>query len=85
MNEQMEYEYILECIESSEDLDEMVVMKRLRCLWTAYCLHHDIGVGTDKYDSKMQKMWKVMQENKTSPYLSDKFERFSNAMSSFLV
>ena len=85
MDYQREFDYILECIESSEDLDEMIVMQQLRCLWTAFCLHHDLDVDTGKYDSKMQEMWDVMQENESAPYSSDEFGRFYNAMSKYLV
>ncbi len=85
LDEQSEYEYILEYIESSDNLDEMVVMQQLRCLWTAYCLHQDLDVDTAKYDSRMVDMWNVMQENESAPYSSLEYERFYNAMSKYLV
>lgn len=85
MDEQREYEYILECIESSEDLSEMVVMQQLRCLWTAYCLHQNIDVDTVEYDNRVMEMWNVMQKNESAPYSSLEYGRFYNAMSRYLV
>ncbi len=85
MDKKQEYEYILECIEGSEDLDEMLVMQQLRCLWTAFCLHHNLDVDTHEYDVKMDEMWQVMQENESAPYSSLEFGRFYNAMSKYLV
>lgn len=85
MDEQREYEYILECIESSEDLDEMCVIQQLKSLWTAYCLHQNLDVDTAEYDNRMIEMWNVMQENESSPYSSDEYGRFYNAMSRYLV
>ena len=85
LDEQSEYEYILECIESSEDLDEMIVMQQLRCLWTAYCLHQNLDVDTAEYDNRMMEMWNVMQENESAPYSSLEYGRFYNVMSKYLV
>ena len=85
MDKKQEYEYILECIESSEDLDEIVVMQQLRCLWTAYCLHQNLDVDTAEYDNRMMEMWNVMQENESAPYSSLEYGRFYNAMSKYLV
>ena len=85
MTSNAEFDFILECLESSEDLDELVVMQQLRCLWTAYCIHQEIDVDTNEYDRKMEKMWNVMQENASAPYSSVEFGRFYNAMSKFLV
>lgn len=85
MDEQREYEYILECIESIEDLSEMVVMQQLRCLWTAYCLHQNLDVDTAEYDNRVMEMWNVMQENESAPYSSLEYGHFYNAMSKYLA
>ena len=82
---QEEFDYILEQIESSDSLDEMVVMQQLRCLWTAYCFHNNLDVDTAGYDNRMMEMWNVMQENESAPYSSLEYERFYNAMSKYLV
>lgn len=85
MDSKAEFDYILECIESSEDLDEMAVMQQLRCLWTSFCLHQNLDVDTKTYDEKMMEMWQVMQENDSAPYSSLEYGRFYNAMSKYLV
>lgn len=85
MDKQIEYEYILECIEHGEDLDSNTVMKQLKSLWTAYCLHRNLDVDTAEYDNRMAEMWKLMQENESSPDWLDEYGRFYNAMSSYLV
>ena len=85
LDEQSEYEYILEFIESREDLDKMVVMQHLRCLLTAYCLHQNLDVDTAEYDNRTMEMWNVMQENESAPYSSNEYGRFYNAISKYLV
>lgn len=85
MDEKQEYEYILEWIESREDLDGMVVMQQLRCLWTTYCLHQNLDVDTAEYDNRIMEMWDVMQENESAPYSSLEYGRFYNAMTKYLV
>ncbi len=85
MDKQQEYKYILEFIESSDDLDQIIVMQQLRCLWTAFCIHHGINGVTYEYDAKIDWMWEAMQENESAPYSSLEHERFYRAMSNYLV
>lgn len=83
MNE--EYGYLLEFVESSEDIGSVLSMQQLRCLWTAYCLHENIDVDTVEYDNMMTEIWFVIQESENAPYSSDEYGRFYNAMSKYLV
>lgn len=84
MDEKKEFEFILKFAECSDDLYPPRVIQQLRCLWTAFCLHHSLGVNMRKYDSKMSELWNAMRENAYCPYSSLEYERFYNAMSKFL-
>lgn len=82
---QKEFEFILEFIESSDDLDQVLVMCQLRSLWTSLCIRHNMVVDTGDYDDKMQKLWAAMEDNLNNPFSSDEYERFYNAMSKYLI
>lgn len=82
---QEELDYILERIKSSDGLDIPLVMRQIKSLWTAFCLHHDQSVDTHSYDMNMLTLWKYMCRNKSNPYSSVDYERFYNIMSGNLI
>ena len=59
--------------------DEEICRDRLRMLWTAFCLHHDLDADTHVYDCYLMELWKRLQEtgDGTSEWADfDDFERF---------
>ena len=84
LEEQGEYEYILDFVEGCENI-EVDAMHQLRALWTAYCLHYDLDIDTAEYDNRMMEIWNVMQETGNSPYSSLEYERFYIAMGKYLI
>lgn len=44
------------------DFTEDAYRSQLRALWTAYCLHHNLDVGTMEYDNDLLKLWGEMRK-----------------------
>ncbi len=42
--------------------DEEVCRDQLRCLWTAYCLRHNLDVDTSVYDNDLLSLWQMMED-----------------------
>ncbi len=42
--------------------DEEVCREQLRCLWTAYCLRHNLDVDTSVYDNDLLSLWQMMED-----------------------
>lgn len=42
--------------------DEEVCRDQLRCLWTAYCLRHNLDVDTSGYDNDLLSLWQKMED-----------------------
>ena len=55
---------------------------QLRCLWTAFCIHHDLSVDTREYDDLLSQLWKHVDTH-TGDW--DKFAEFESFMCYFLV
>ena len=84
LEEQSEYEYILDFVEGCEII-ETDALHQLRSLWTAYCLHNDVDIDTAEYDNRIFEIWQIMQETGNSPYSSLEYERFYIAMGRYLI
>lgn len=56
-----EYLYLKAYVEQS-CFDEDICRDRLRMLWTAYCLHHELFVDTSEYDRDLTELWSKMSE-----------------------
>lgn len=54
-----------------QDFGYELNLKQLRSLWTAYCIRHDYEPDTYQYDSDMQWLWQVLQENSSYPLSDD--------------
>ena len=57
--------------------DEELSRDQLRCLWTAYCFHHNLDVDTSGYDEDLNELWDAMGEPNR--------EGFDNFMCEYLV
>jgi len=42
--------------------DEMA-WNHMLCLWTAYCLHWNLYVGTEEYESEIQEIYQALKGN----------------------
>lgn len=40
--------------------DDDLYRQQLRCLWTAYCFHHELIVDTAEYDRELYDLWAFM-------------------------
>lgn len=58
--------------------DSEFACNQLRCLWTAYSLHHDLDVDTSEYDKDLVEIWQVANSNGYSACWNnyDSFEVF---------
>lgn len=59
MDKNKELDYIREfCGESC--FDDELSRDQLRCLWTAFCFHHNLDVDTLQYDLALQDVWNTI-------------------------
>lgn len=55
-NRTAEFEFMRSYVAES-CFDDAICRDRLRMLWTAYCLHHDLDVDTAGYDNDLLELW----------------------------
>lgn len=79
-----EFEFLMDyAVESC--FDEEICRDRLRMLWTAFCLHHDLDVDTHVYDCYLSELWRTMERfEKETPDWPD-FDSFELFMCKYLV
>lgn len=65
--------------------DEELSRDQLRCLWTAYCLHHGLDADTSGYDNDLKKLWNTMAEDEPETADWSDYDSFDNFMCRFLV
>lgn len=51
--------------------------ERLRCLWTAYVLHHDLSVSSSEYEGDLRQLWNTVGD----PADETEFKSFKKFMS----
>lgn len=56
MSRMAEHKFLLNYAKGS-CFDNDICRDRLRMLWTAYCLHHDLEVDTSGYDNDLLVLW----------------------------
>jgi len=57
----------------------------LRCLWTTYCLHHNLDVDTAEYDVGIANMWFVMNKSERDTVDWYDLNSFDNFMGMWLT
>ena len=79
---ELEYlqEFVRQCC-----FDEELGRDQLRCLWTAYCLHHGLDADTSGYDNDLKKLWNTMAEDEPETADWSDYDSFDNFMCRFLV
>lgn len=65
--------------------DEELSRDQLRCLWTAYCLHHGLDADTSGYDRDLLELWNVTAEEEAETADWSGHDSFYNFMSRYLV
>ena len=78
-----EFNFILEFIEWA-DFDEIIAVKQLRALWTAFCFHHNVDCDTREYDSCVLEMWNYLTDNISNPWSSLDFDGFDHSIGMWL-
>ena len=53
--------------------DEELGRDQLRCLWTAYCLHHRLDADTSGYDNDLMELWNTTAEDEPETADRDDF------------
>lgn len=81
---QLELRQIIDFAKGSEHLDEDVVQKQLRALWTAYCLHHNLDVDTRSYDNDLLSLWSQMEGDSVMKSAWENYGWFDLFMSALL-
>lgn len=63
--------------------------EQLRCLWTAYALHHDLECDTEPYDRDLLYLWSELEKNTSCPCVDDEadsgYELFARYMCEKIV
>lgn len=65
--------------------DEEPSRDQLRCLWTAYCLHHGLDADTSGYDNDLLELWDVVAEEEAETADWGDHDSFENFMCRYLV
>lgn len=60
-----------------------IALKQLHSMWVGYCILADYEVDTASYDSDINRLWNVLSENTTNPFIN--FTDFDNYMCDGLV
>lgn len=79
-----EFDYML-AFASENRFDSETCCDQLRCLWTAYCLHHDLDPDTAQYDNDLMALWTEIEETESNHIFWKSYEIFDNVMCYFLV
>ncbi|WP_289805102.1 hypothetical protein [Faecalibaculum rodentium] len=79
---ELEYlqEFVWQCC-----FDEELGRDQLRCLWTAYCLHHGLDADTSGYDNDLMELWNATAEDEAETADWSDYDSFDNFMCRFLV
>lgn len=65
--------------------DVELIRDQLRCLWTAYCLHHGLDADTSGYDNDLKDLWNATAEDEPETADWSDYDSFDNFMCRFLV
>ena len=84
VSREAEMGYLKEFVRQS-CFDEEIGRDQLRCLWTAYCLHHGLDADTSGYDNDLKKLWNTMAEDEPETADWSDYDSFDNFMCRFLV
>lgn len=78
----LEYDWLCS-FASAAFFDQPTDRNHLLSLWTAYCLHCNLDVGTKIYDTMASFLWAVVDANNSGPW--ENFDDFDNFLCQFLV
>ena len=84
ISQEAEMEYLKEFVRQG-CFDEEPVRDQLRCLWTAYCLHHGLDADTSGYDSGLLDLWDTMAEEEAETADWSDYDSFDSFMCRYLV
>lgn len=65
--------------------DDELCRDQLRCLWVAYCFHHELIVDTAEYDSDLMELWNVLAETGDGAPEWEGYDGFYHFLSKYLV
>lgn len=84
VSREAEMGYLKEFVRES-CFDEEISRDQLRCLWTAYCLHHGLDADTSGYDNDLLELWNATAEDEAETADWSGHDSFYNFMSRYLV
>lgn len=65
--------------------DDELSRDQLRCLWVAYCFHHELVVDTFEYDCDLLELWGVLTETGDGTSEWEDYDGFYYFLSKYLV
>lgn len=84
MDKRAERDYLLSFADEGA-FDDAVACDQMVCLWTAFCLHHNLDADTYEYDTILRELWKAVVRNEDDPAFWGGFSAFERALSQYLV
>jgi hypothetical protein len=84
VSREAEMKYLKEFVKQN-CCDEEVNRDQLRCLWTAYCLHHRLDADTSGYDNDLLELWNTTAEEESETADWSDFDSFDSFMCKYLV
>lgn len=84
VSREAEMKYLKEFVQQGY-FDEELGRNQFRCLWPAYCFHHELIVDTSGYDNDVIELWNAIAKDEPETADWDDFDSFDNFMCRFLV
>ena len=84
VSREAEMKYLKELVRQS-CFDEETSRDQLRCLWTAYCIHHELDVDTSGYDRELVRLWAALSEGDSEVAGWRDYDGFDDFMCKYLV
>lgn len=81
---QAERDYLLSFVQEA-GFDQEIACDQLLCLWTAYCLHHNVAVDTREYDTTLYAVWETLHQGEEDPAMWCDYGSFDRTMARYLT
>lgn len=79
-----EYLY-LKAFAKESCFDNETCRDQLRCLWVAYCFHHELIMDTSEYDSDLMELWNVLAKTGGGASEWEDYDGFYHFLSKYLA
>lgn len=86
MDEHNEWQFILAYVKDSTTyFHNEACRNQFIALWTSYCLHNNLKVGTTAYDAVLMDLFNILSDDQKSALRCYRFVEFEEMMAQWLV